>query len=688
MKLVRLLSTLRCLFISASVVAVADQKPAVESIRDDPSRALVARIRQGDAKAIAASLKNPSLLDSRDEDGNTPLMHAAFYLDAKWVERFLRNGADPNTTNKAGATPLMWAVSDVEKVRVLLKNGAKPNAVSEAGNTPLIIAAHQYGSADILKELLGHKADVRATSGSGENPLRAAARAGDVEALRVLLAHGADVNAVSRTAYSGSAEASALMIAAQFGHRDCVELLLEKGADVRLESDFGNALHFAALTDRKDIGRLLVERGANVNAIGKRIVSFRNDPGFTPLMYAAMSERNDPALVQLLIERGANVNARTASGETALSLAQQRGGTRIVAALRAAGAEPSAREAETRKASSFWSREQIDKPDPAVIRKSVEAGLALVLDSGAKFTEATANRCFSCHQQSQPALALGLAKQKHFAFDATVTAEQLNATLRTAKRRKGGAMEEPLPVPGIAAWFLIGLHAAGHPSDGLTDAYAYSLARSQAREGRWATKAARAPMDYSDVTSTALSIRALQLYAPPTMKKNFEQRIERGARWLRAYNPGSTEERALQILGLRWAGSGSSQLTALTQLLLKEQRDDGGWAQLSTLPSDGYATGLVLYSLNQGGGLSPSHPAYQRGTKFLLKEQLSDGSWFVPTRASPVQVGIDDIFSHGRHQWISSAATSWSTMALMLAEQGASNARRRKDSETLTAEHR
>jgi hypothetical protein len=414
----------------------------------------------------------------------------------------------------------------------------------------------------------------------------------------------------------------------------------------------------------------LIERGANVNATGKRIVSFRNDPGFTPLMYAAMTERNDPALVQFLIDRGANVNARASSGETALSLARQRGETRIVAALRAAGAEPTTSGTETGKVSPLWTRDQIDKPDAAVIRKAVESGLALVLESGAKFTEETANRCFSCHQQSQPALAFGLAKQKRFSFDETAAAEQLSAALRTANRRKGGAIEEPLPVPGIAAWFLIGLHAASYPSDALTDAYAYSLARSQARDGRWITKAARAPTDYSDVTSTALSIRALQLYAPPTMKKSFEQRIAKGVHWLRGYDPSSTEERAFQILGLHWAGSGSSPLTTLTETLLKEQREDGGWAQLPTLPADGYATGIVLYALNQGGGLSPSHPAYQQGIKFLLKEQLSDGSWFVPTRASPVQVAIDDIFAHGRHQWISSAATSWSTMALMLAEQG------------------
>lgn len=669
MKLRIVLSTIRWLFIVASVAVFADQKATVQSPRDDQSQSFFAQIRQGDIKAITATLKNPSLLELKDEDGNTPLMHAAFYLDAKLTERFLKNGADPNATNKTGATALMWAVSDVEKVRTLLKHGAKVNAASDAGNTPLIIASHQYGSADVLKELLGRGADVRATTRDGESPVRAATRAGDVEALHVLLAHGADVNAVNRTAYSGSAEVSALMIAAQFGHRDCVDLLLEKGADVHFASESGNALHFAAFKDRKDIGRLLIERGVNVNTTGKRIVSFRNDPGFTPLMYAAMTERNDPALVQLLIDRGANLNARTASGETALSLARLRGETKIVAALRAAGAEPITPGTETRKVSPLWTMEQIDKPDPAVIRKAVESGLALVLESGAKFTEETANRCFSCHQQSQPALALGLAKQKRFSFDETVAAEQLSAALRTANRRKGGAIEEPLPVPGIAAWFLIGLNAAGHPSDALTDAYAYSLARSQARDGRWITKAARAPTDYSDVTSTALSIRALQLYAPPTMKKSFEQRIAKGARWLRAYNPGSTEERAFQILGLHWAGSESSPLTALTGTLLKEQREDGGWAQLPTLQSDGYATGLVLFALNQGGSLSPSHPAYQQGIKFLLKEQLSDGSWFVPTRASPVQVAIDDIFPHGRHQWISSAATSWSTMALMLAEQ-------------------
>jgi len=36
-----------------------------------------------------------------------------------------------------------------------------------------------------------------------------------------------------------------------------------------------------------------------------------------------------------------------------------------------------------------------------------------------------------------------------------------------------------------------------------------------------------------------------------------------------------------------------------------------------------------------------------------------------------VRVAIDEVFSHNQDQWISSTATSWSTMALMLASSAA-----------------
>jgi hypothetical protein len=170
------------------------------------------------------------------------------------------------------------------------------------------------------------------------------------------------------------------------------------------------------------------------------------------------------------------------------------------------------------------------------------------------------------------------------------------------------------------------------------------------------------------VTSTAAAIRALKLYAPPTMNHKIDRNLAKATKWLRGYRAQSTEERAMQILGLNWAGASKAETDKLAQALLAEQRADGGWAQLPTMESDPYATGLALNALKQAQAISGSHAAYQNGAKFLLKNQLADGSWWVKTRVSPVQVAIDDIFSHGQDQWISTVATGWASMALMNTE--------------------
>jgi hypothetical protein len=293
--------------------------------------------------------------------------------------------------------------------------------------------------------------------------------------------------------------------------------------------------------------------------------------------------------------------------------------------------------------------------------------LSVLLTSGKRFTEATANRCFTCHQQSQPSLAFSLAASKNVPFDDAVWAEQIKQTLTRAKAQESSAVEQPHPVPSIPAWLLIGLHAAGTPPSATTDRYVYSLARSQHKDGRWITRASRAPTDYTDVTSTALALRALDLYSPPSMRADIRQRMAAAAAWLREFPALTAEERAYQLLGLHWAGAKREQMAEMSNAFIAEQRADGGWAQLPTLESDAYATGLALHSLTSAGAISPAHAVFQRGMDFLLKEQLPDGSWFVRTRASPVQVAVHDIFPHGEHQWISSVATTWAAMALLSA---------------------
>jgi hypothetical protein len=130
--------------------------------------------------------------------------------------------------------------------------------------------------------------------------------------------------------------------------------------------------------------------------------------------------------------------------------------------------------------------------------------------------------------------------------------------------------------------------------------------------------------------------------------------------------PKTTDERALQLLGLKWAGVNANHevIRRAVRELLAEQRSDGGWAQLSSLASDAYATGQALVALNQSGALGVPDTVYKRGVQFLLNTQLGDGSWYVKSRSIPFQPYFESDFPHGHDQWISAAATNWASMAL------------------------
>ncbi len=84
------------------------------------------------------------------------------------------------------------------------------------------------------------------------------------------------------------------------------------------------------------------------------------------------------------------------------------------------------------------------------------------------------------------------------------------------------------------------------------------------------------------------------------------------------------------------------------------------------LGSDAYATGQAIYALRVATARSRTDSAVERGLRFLLNTQLTDGTWYVRRRAFPFQPTMDSGFPHGRDGWISAAATSWAVMALSL----------------------
>ena len=122
----------------------------------------------------------------------------------------------------------------------------------------------------------------------------------------------------------------------------------------------------------------------------------------------------------------------------------------------------------------------------------------------------------------------------------------------------------------------------------------------------------------------------------------------------------------MQLNGLADAGATVAERAPFVKALKAAQNQDGSWSQLPGMPGEAYATGEALYALHVSGTVPAKDPIYQRGVQWLLRNQLPDGSWFVPTRAVPVQPHtFESGFPHGWNQFVSDGASSWAAMALL-----------------------
>jgi squalene cyclase len=210
---------------------------------------------------------------------------------------------------------------------------------------------------------------------------------------------------------------------------------------------------------------------------------------------------------------------------------------------------------------------------------------------------------------------------------------------------------------------------AGYPRDQLTDSIVNCLAYDQRPDGHWRAGDTRPPLGTGEFATTALSMRTMLLYMPEGRRAELQTTIDRGRRWLAAGTPVTNDDRVFKLLGVAWAKAPAADVQSAAQLLLAEQRPDGGWSQLSDMQSDAFATSQALVALHDGAGMPVTNAAYQRGFQYLLRTQLEDGSWHVKSRAFGFQPYFESGFPHGHDQWISAAATSWATIALVYASE-------------------
>ena len=175
------------------------------------------------------------------------------------------------------------------------------------------------------------------SGGGGLTSLVFAAREGDLESARALLDAGADVN--QQTEYGWTP----LLTAVNNRNYQLAKLLVERGADVNLPNKGGWTPLYLATDNRNIEGgdypvpkadldhlqmiQLLLEKGANPNLRVKDNTLTRTiftmqwflEDGATPFIRASQS--GDTALMKLLLKYGADPQIRTTFGDTALTAA-------------------------------------------------------------------------------------------------------------------------------------------------------------------------------------------------------------------------------------------------------------------------------------------------------------------------------------------------------------------------------
>jgi uncharacterized protein len=144
------------------LAALVASSPLAAQSLTPPGYEFIDAVKKSDGDKAIQVLQShpPGIVNTKDGDGNTPLIIAISRSDEQWTGFLLNKGADPNLGGKDGDTPLIAAarVGFESGVEWLISLGAKVNGTNRMGETPLIVAVQQH-QLPIVRVLLSQGAD-------------------------------------------------------------------------------------------------------------------------------------------------------------------------------------------------------------------------------------------------------------------------------------------------------------------------------------------------------------------------------------------------------------------------------------------------------------------------------------------------------------------------------------------------
>ncbi|XP_050355250.1 uncharacterized protein LOC126776671 [Nymphalis io] len=219
------------------------------------------------------SLRRGAGVNVQDDSGYTPLHHACLQGHKGIVHLLLSVDASPCVSNDKGATPLHLAAfkGDSSIVAMLLAHNNPPvnvNHVTLENETALLLAA-QFGSVDVVAQLIARGADVSIRNMKDESALDLAAQYGRLPTVKHLIKyHPMLVHPYKFPNWRVRKFSSTpLHRASMNGHIEVVQVLLEAGIDPNVRTNAGTPLHQAACFGKANVVRILLEAGADLNAV-------------------------------------------------------------------------------------------------------------------------------------------------------------------------------------------------------------------------------------------------------------------------------------------------------------------------------------------------------------------------------------------------------------------------------------